>query len=735
MTDAAKPFLAGDVGLLRRKLAGAEGPLANLWSCVKRLAAADPLKYPWFPAFCHLATGEEVYARGARECLLKLCNEMPASNYNMGIQFHYWCAAFPAARQAIMYDWVADSPVFSDDDRRFIESSFIRHVFVNFYTGLRVKPTLETGASDNQILSCAFTCLVVGYLFGVKRARHPLARVMYEESLPWFEPLIGNMPASGYSLEGSTYMDVVVGPAVALTCAALEEMTGQDWFERRLPPNGASMRSMIEMISRIWMPCGLYLPWDNHGYHEPAKMNLAFLACRSGDAACVRPIAALDCWAVNPCVGWGWDDTIWTLLWWPDGPAPAGGRVFPTWAHDEVGGALVSPDGSLYLMQMWDTSGVNDSVGRPHVNPNSLVIDCFGSPITVDGNAMENCAALNFEDCWQDRQGMDFFVRRFNFGAGTLGAHNCIIVDGWEGLRPMQRPLRGSLVAFTPGRAITGDVTPFYAEHYDARSVRRTSRLVDDRFFVVSDAVDFASEHTLASRWYFRPLVSSAGESIAVETAEGVRLTVIPLDDCETAIRPVEGFPSTLEKQCVQVDFIRRMSSGTFSLVLWPDKLYEAAADVTDGWEFVPDDGESLDAAAAATRAPAMTLPIDGPPQQYGDVPVAAFGWYRRKLDMAGGAAIRLPRGFHKARLWLDGDPLELPGAVESLPPVLKLCGTARVAQLLIKVPLPSHGAYAESFYGKASLLRRVSPESPKVVRAGRKITVSAAGATHEVEF
>ena len=49
---------------------------------------------------------------------------------------------------------------------------------------------------------------------------------MLEDGLRRLPVVIGDMPASGYSGEGSAYMDCVNGPAMPLAVELLERVTG-----------------------------------------------------------------------------------------------------------------------------------------------------------------------------------------------------------------------------------------------------------------------------------------------------------------------------------------------------------------------------------------------------------------------------------------------------------------------------------------------------------------------------
>ena len=78
--------------------------------------------------------------------------------------------------------------------------------------------------------------------------------------------------------------------------------------------------------------------------------------------------------------------------------------------------------------------------------------------------------------------------------------------------------------------SVTADVTPLYREVWaDTIRVRRRSRLIADRFWLIEDLALFGEEHDLTARWWLRPEVTRAERGVVLETPEGVRLHLLPL--------------------------------------------------------------------------------------------------------------------------------------------------------------------------------------------------------------
>ncbi|MFW6062242.1 MAG: hypothetical protein ACOC93_05480, partial [Planctomycetota bacterium] len=139
-------------------------------------------------------------------------------------------------------------------------------------------------------------------------------------------------------------------------------------------------------------------------------------------------------------------------------------------------------------MQMWDEASPMPL--RPHVNPNALVLEADGLPLTVDGTPdPEVCRAFDYEDTWREVGYLGPQRRRMSFGKGCGGAHSVLLIDGWESLRPKPGYDPQRLEHFDADAAeLVGDVTGLYRSVYpDTRRVLRRSRLIDNTFWIVED--------------------------------------------------------------------------------------------------------------------------------------------------------------------------------------------------------------------------------------------------------
>jgi hypothetical protein len=658
----AVPFYLDNVDALREKLARAERDgtrMGQVWSAMRRRAQAAPGAFPWFTPFVGMVTQAPDDLEAARNAIRGYTDTFAVAPFGMGLQFHFWCYAFPHARWALYFSWLHSIGAWDPEEGARLAEEFVRYQFVHFFYGMRTKP--EPECVDNQTMSLCYANALIGHLFSPPPFNSALAarmRIDGERRLP---SMLGGMPPSGYSGEGSTYMDCVVGPSIPLIVEYLERAVGGEWYTRSLPPNGGSAAAITRMIAREWMPNGLLLPWDHYGYMLPTRSCIAHGAYRTSEPIYHALLEEHANWNVEASIGWGYDDLVWALLWWPEARPATTGPVFPSWAAPEVGGALVSDDARLYLMQMWDHTEPGMPL-RAHMNPNALVLSAYGSPLTIDGVPAQGCEALNFDGAWLDRTGMDFNARRISFGSGCAGGHGVLLVDGAESQRALRAYHQADLVE-ADAVSITGDVTPLYREHWpDTRVVRRRSRLVANRGWLIDDLAVFGAPHAVTARWYLRPERVDAARGIAIETAEGVRLTLLPLLGSDgPVVRRIDGFPDRLDGASLQVDFTQHGTEVRWLWLAWPEETRGVHAEIADGWRAATGAAGPLDTGRALLDASSLTLPFTQPAFMLADLPVARGWWYRRTVEAPPGRWwLRLPTLLMAPRLWVNGAEIDL---------------------------------------------------------------------------
>lgn len=637
--------------------------MGQVWVSLRRRARAAPDDFPWFTPFVALITGESSDIAAACQSLRRYIETMDTQPFGSGLQFHFWCFAFPHARWALYFQWLQALGAWTAEEERELSHKLLMQQYVYFFSGMRTKP--EPECVDNQSMALCFSNALIGHLFGSGPNGSALARRMKADGMRRLPDMIGGMPASGYSGEGSTYMDGVVGPSVPFLVELLERSQGGDWFSRQLPPAGGSAAAIARTIARQWTPSGLCLPWDHYGYHVPVRSCITYAARRTRDPFYYALLENHASWTHDRQVGWGYDDLVWSLIWWPDDRPVGTARAFASWVEPDVGAAVVSPDSSLYLMQMWDHSEPVYPT-RAHVNPNAIVLVAHGSPLTVDGVPEKGCTRFDYDDTWREVGYMDVgSKRRFNYGSGCAGSHSVLLVDGWEGMRAMSDYPQAQLIDFQEDQ-VTSEVTPLYAERWpDTRHVVRRSRQCAGKFWLIEDWASFEQEHEVTARFWLRPEQVPASSGVAIETAEGVRLRLWPLfgpDQVSTS--RVEGYPDRLDGASLCADWTQRGNDLRWLWLAWPEETRRIESDVSDDWRVVADPEQTFDYHEAISRLAddGLRLPFTMPADLLTKNSPSPRWWYQRRVrvPMAKTWWLRLPVRLRDLQVWVNGEAVDV---------------------------------------------------------------------------
>ncbi len=663
-----QPFYINDVNALREKLSRAEwdeNRMGQVWTALRRRAKVAPDKFPWFTPFVAMVTNDPADIETAKQAVRAYVNSFNSISFSMGVQFHFWCFAFPHARWSLYFQWLQSIGAWEPEEEKHLRDELLRFQFTNFFYGMRTKP--EPMCVDNQTMSLCFSNALLGHLFGdCDNNPSAIAQRIKIDGARRLPSMLGGMPPSGYSGEGSTYMDHVVGPCIPFLVELLERIDGTDWYSRQLPPHGSSAEAIVRMISREWMPNGLTLPWDHYGYSLPTRSCIAYGAYRTGDPLFFELLEKHASWSHDVSIGWGYDDLIWTLIWWPEDKPVTEKSAFPSWAAPEVGSALVSDNSDLYLMQMWDETNPGYPT-RAHVNPNALVLSAFGSPLTTDGVITKDCTAFNYDDTWRELTNMTFTTVKTNFGTGCAGSHGVLIIDNWEGMRAEKRyDPQATMISFDENaKNVIADVTPLYKEHWpDTQMIRRKSGLYGERFWIIEDLAVFDEEHDITARWYFRPDQVNSYNGVTIETAEGIRLHLIPLyGPDEKTIKVIDGYPDRLDGKSVQVNFHQRSKEGRWLWLAWPENTRREAADLSTNWQVIAESSPlEFSQANQLLQKSTLSLPFTMPAFMLAELPVARRWWYRKTISTPKSDKwwLQLPKLMINPRLWINGKEINL---------------------------------------------------------------------------
>lgn len=636
---------------------------ARLWRMMKRCARTAPLSFPWYTPIVALITEEEEDIRNAKQVLHLYLQKLEPMSFYSGLQYHFWCFAFPHAKWAIYFQWLCTLNAYTEEERKEISGKFLSYQFLNFYSGMNTKPDPE--CVDNQTLSLALSCTLIGYLFSRGEETDEIAELMYRDGLRRLPGIIGAMPKSGYSGEGSTYMDCVNAPAIPLSIELLSRITGDpELFWKEFEPNHCRPVQILEATARAWMPGGLQLPWDNYGYQYGTRSAMAYAAAKTGKGEFFEILEKQSTWSYDVGIGWAYDDLPWTLIWWPLSGAKT--KKEKNWYHPEVGGILESKDSNRYLMQMWDDAGVG-MPARMHVNPNAVILNGYGIPLSADGVKTDGgCERFCFEDTYREVGFLNIGESvRYNYGDGCAGAHSVILLDNWEGMRVMKKhPQRAENSADLEKNCIYSDVTPVYREHWsDVEKVARKSSLCHEKFFLIEDYVKAEKEHTITSRFLLRPELVPEENGIKIRTPEGVTLHLLDVLGCqEIQSEAVEAFPKRPEEHCVLTDFnsrgkkARRLFLAFISNTIEEGEKERNVACISD-----PKQCYSYEEARELLKNPQARVDMEYPAYMEANLPVCKRWWYHKTVAKQNGESyLVLPRGLRNPALWINGKKIDL---------------------------------------------------------------------------
>ena len=655
---------------LRQKLATATGPLLHYWQWMQHAARHAPERYAWYQPFCAMVTEDAAFLEEARRAVLRFVTQLPAQDCISLVQYHHWAAAAPVGRWSILYDWVAERAPFTAQEHRQVREALLDYGIKHILPALQTKSRLD---DNNQVLSLALSATALGWVFG-RHGADPLAEALLDYGLERLHILMDAIPEGGYSGEGSSYMLQIFGPGMVFSAKLLEEITGTPWMKRPAAKTGASVEDILRMCAREYSPGGLCLPWDHHGYTPAGNLFLpVVLAAETGESQWLDLPRRLGTWSVELNTMWGYDDKVWALLWWPDDPAPVEQSPFTNWMVPEVAGGLIADATGFSVVQAWDRCGNTGlSTSRCHVNPNTVLMEAFGSPLTMDGHTKPG-SALRFPGC---QQVVHYFgtPRESDWSEGALGAHSCLLVDDRaDYISATSVTGEGLCMVDLPGlRAVSADATAFYVDGWkDVRRVIRTTILLDDSRVLITDRAEFAQAHEVSTRFYLRPQAVRTGDGVLLETPEGVRATFRPVGNPNISVEAVPGFPTTLEEASARVDF-RYASAATHQLATVVDvENTRRDLDLLDeAWWFCAD-GEKVGLEAGWGQQPAdwwrekPRIPVSDPWVAYGGDPMATVGWYAvlfRSEAKLRPTHIKLHRTTSAYHAWLDGQALALEG-------------------------------------------------------------------------
>jgi len=586
------PLFLGEIERLLGKLSTAGGLLREYWADFGRTFMQDPRIRPQVIFLPAVLSGEGLDE--ARRHLADYVWSLEWSDTAGDVQYHTWCRCGAVTRRAAFFDWLACKGAWSHEEIERAARCFLGFAFKHPFAVLNARGR----SSNNQALSMALDCAVIGFLFGYKLAQHPAGRFLFDYGVGRIPDLIGLFPEDGYGGEGSTYTSHVNTPLAYWTHELLRQVSGRDYLDTPFEPNGTTLRKLIEIELRITGPGGLLAPWDHYGWQRAINASpYAYLARVTHRPEYLSLIPSLELWPHAGYLAWGEDDPMWTLIWWPEEFKDYDRRELPEelfgWFLPKTGAALDDCKRRSRLMQVWDASGSSiASVGRAQVNPNHLMFDYGGEPVFEDGVQVADADPHRyppekvFETLSADEReryvayvgsiaGVQAGLGKLavSISQGLIGSSNSIVVDEepwyWPGSSRVGRA--EFYAAERQLQVVTADAASFYQPRYDIRLARRTSLWTGQGFGLVLDSVVAASPHLYRWQVYLRPEVELGGDSARVKLPGGKSVLIAWEAGAEVRTQLVEGFPQTEEKRSCRLDLVRRGRSAAFAVLIAPE--------------------------------------------------------------------------------------------------------------------------------------------------------------------
>ncbi len=488
------------------------------------------------------------------------------------LDHHIWCVAPRAMRLAVYFTWLEAQGAWTEEERRLIGSALM--AFFHHY----VVPVLRarTPGGHNQQFSMTFCSAVVGHAFAGVAGVAEQAQALRDWALPKFKQVLGLMPASGYSGEGSTYQSDVVSALAMWAGVFLEQLGETEVWQRRWAPNGACLADTLKIEAAMGSCGGLLPPWDHYGWARIHNLAARTLWARLSGQPHLLAVAE-QAWDEESFIAWRDDDRLWTLLYWPEeegsgiGKQGSGFRVqvdssrqqsaaigsnrastpipqppppqLAGWCLPAVGAAIEHLPRRLRAMSVWDRcAGSLQGVCRSQVNPNHLILDLGGEPLTADGwedgrerlvseasvaRTLATLAPAEQELIAQQYGSLDNWMR--NSQHGFLGQSCAIVVDGWESYFPRQA--REGRLLFERREAnrhtFAGEAAAYYQPAFDVTRMRRTVSMNEAGVVWIVDDLRADSAHEFTWRlWLRRGARLTAARNVRLDLASGQAITL-----------------------------------------------------------------------------------------------------------------------------------------------------------------------------------------------------------------
>ncbi len=608
-----------DIEALRRKLACPPPILAGLYLRFQKQLTADP-GFRRHHVFLPALLGDETAISEAKGILLEeACDPLrlagnPSAASTPAAQDvldgHIWCVAPRAMRLAAYFTWMDAQGAWTLAERDAVATGVIDFFYAFVVPVLRAR----TPAGHNQQLSMVLCSAIAGSVFAQVPATAGRARALRDYALPKLRQTLGLMKRDGYCGEGSTYQSAVVSGLAMWAGWFLTQLGDPGAWTRTWGPNGASLSDSLRMEADLGSPGGLLPPWDHYGWEKVHNLAARTLwATLSGHHELLK--AADSVWDRPSFLAWRPDDRLWTLIGWPETEEPE--ALHPKtglsgWSRPSVGAAIDHLPRKMRVMMAWDScSGSLQGLGRAQVNPNHLMIDVAGEPLTGDGT--ESGATVLFSPAAMERtlaalsdSERELVIQQYGSfrkwvctcQQGFLGAACAVVVDEWDSYFP-RGTRRGRLVfeqRSSERHTFAADSAAYYQPTFDVTRMRRTVSVGVSGVIWVVDDIHAQTSHRFSWRAWFRPAIKErTPHGLRLRLPSGVALAVAWTAEADGAeglapvvLTPAPTFP------------------GARTHLAWPDEGSVRCDVATSGRRvrfvtcMVPSDVEGLQVSASA---------------------------------------------------------------------------------------------------------------------------------------
>jgi len=520
------------------------------------------------------------------------------SQYTLDV--HTWIGATALGRLAIYLDWAVEHGALPARKRRPLAEEMIEAMVRSVLPVLRerVPRSLKSGETvplPNQGAGLLLGASAVGTVLGSRRGRNAKAQDMAKEAEELFGVFMSHLRPDGYDGEGPVYQLNVQSPALGLTCAILEQSTGEDFFEREFGPANFTLRRWLEATCfHLISANGLMRPIDDYGYARPSSLlGFAYAAGRSGDPRFLGPVRRHALWDAQQCL-WDTDDRPLSLLFWPEGAALPPAEQ-PTLLPESFACLQSRNHAVTDTLITWKPCERLPET-HAHIDPGNVVVECNGIPLVLDGRpSMVSGAAVRGSPYCRLLAGTntDYFMP-FRFGdsdirdqgAAALGPHNTIAIDDIHDL-PLDEPAGGHLLIREETDDFTRlvvDVTAPYQSCIDLESFLREVVVYREGVCVIRDRLTSATAHEFKWRMHVRPGVELRRHGCDVTTEEGAWMSLRAIGNGALEAERIEGYPAALEGHCVRLQMHTKGRRARFDVAFATGDCRQELADLTDGW-------------------------------------------------------------------------------------------------------------------------------------------------------